>query len=215
MGVRGLMMTSHALLCSQGATDYDCQLNGKCTATTPREPKHHNTCVCDATWKGEMCEVLNLLPAKPDGGLQDPVLSSWGGSVLHNATDNTWHMYAAVIEHGCGLAAWRPNSALGHATSTTGPDGPFAFRRYIKPHFAHEPVAVMLQDGTIGIWHIGAGNNETGPGSNYAANCSNHCTGADHHWEGGGSFYGPTSILYSKSFEGQCVSVSVSVSVCQ
>ena len=71
-----------------------------------------------------MCEVLNLLPAKPNGGLQDPLLSSWGGSVLHNATDNTWHMYASLIEHGCGLAAWRPNSALGHATSTAGPDGP-------------------------------------------------------------------------------------------
>ena len=49
---------------------------------------------------------------------------------------------------------------------------------------------------------VEAGDNETGPGSNYAANCSAHCTGSDHHWEGGGSFYGPTSILYSKSFDG-------------
>ena len=49
-------------------------------------------------------------------------------------------MYAAVIEHGCGLAAWRPNSALGHATASS-PEGPYTFQRYIKPHFAHEPVA--------------------------------------------------------------------------
>ena len=29
-------------------------------------------------------------------------------------------------------------------------EGPFTFQRYIKPHFAHEPVALMLKDGTIG-----------------------------------------------------------------
>jgi hypothetical protein len=110
------------------------------------------------------------------------------------------HMYAAVIEHGCGLAAWRPNSALGHATSSS-PEGPFTLKRLIKPHFAHEPVALMGTDGTIMIWHIGAGENTTGPGSNYAANCS-HCTGSDHKWTGGGSFYGPTSVIYSRSFDG-------------
>lgn len=54
-------------------------------------------------------------------------------------------MYAAVIEKSCGLAAWRPNSALGYATSASGPDGPFTFQRYIKPHFAHEPVALMME----------------------------------------------------------------------
>ena len=79
-------------------------------------------------------------------------------------------MYAAVIEHGCGLAAWRPNSALGHATATS-PDGPFTLQRLIKPHFAHEPVAIVSADGTILIYHIGAGTNDTGPGSDYAANC--------------------------------------------
>ena len=54
-------------------------------------------------------------------------------------------MYAAVIEKSCGLAAWRPNSALGYATSASSPDGPFTFQRYIKPHFAHEPVALMME----------------------------------------------------------------------
>lgn len=33
-------------------------------------------------------------------------------------------MYAAVIENSCGLSAWRPNSAIGHATSMS-PTGPF------------------------------------------------------------------------------------------
>lgn len=47
--------------CNSG---YDCQLNGKCNTASQR-------CECDAAWTGDMCEQLNLLPAKPDAGLQD------------------------------------------------------------------------------------------------------------------------------------------------
>ena len=121
-----------------------------------------------------------------------------------------WHMYAAIIENSCGLSAWRPNSAIGHATSTVGPAGPFELQLpLIKPHFAHEPVALRTADGTIAIWHIGAGANDTGPGSNYAANCSDHCTGTGHHWQPGTAFYGPTSILHSKSFDGPWTSLVI------
>ena len=181
----------------------DCQLNGQCTAT--------GACVCDPAWKGESCELLNLLPATIDAGLQDPLLSSWGGSVLQDPVSGAWHMYAAVIENGCGLKAWRPNSAIGHATSTTGsPTGPYTLELpLIKPHFAHEPVALLTSDGTIAIWHIGAGRNDTGPGSNYAAHCANHCTGGGHHWQPGTTFYGPTSILHSTSFDGPWTSIDI------
>ena len=55
-------------------------------------------CSCDTGWTGEQCQRLDLLPASADAGLQDPELSSWGGSVLQNKSDGTWHMYAAVIE---------------------------------------------------------------------------------------------------------------------
>ena len=55
------------------STNSDCQLNGQCTA---------GVCHCDVTWKGEQCQLLNLLPAAADAGLQHPQLSSWGGSVL-------------------------------------------------------------------------------------------------------------------------------------
>jgi hypothetical protein len=175
-------------------TNLDCQLNGKCSSS--------GVCRCDPAWTGQRCERLDLLPASAEAGLQDPRLSSWGGSVLQNTSNGEWHMFAAVIERGCGLAAWRPNSALGHATAPAGsPEGPYTFQSLIKPHFAHEPVAVRAPDGTILIYHIGAGSNDTGPGSNYAANCT-HCTGADHKWTGGGSFYGPTSILFSHSLDG-------------
>jgi hypothetical protein len=120
----------------------DCQLNGACVS---------GVCQCDKGWTGLRCHRLALLPLAPDAGLQDPVLSTWGGSVVFNATDSTWHMYVSVIENGCGLSAWRPNSALGHATATS-PDGPYALLRIIKPHFAHEPSAVMAPDGACCAW---------------------------------------------------------------
>ena len=183
----------------------DCQLNGKCGGTAA------GVCECDPAWTGERCQLLNLLPAAADAGLQDPLLSSWGGSVLQDhAASGTWHMYAAVIENSCGLSAWRPNSAIGHATSTSGPTGPFKLELpLIKPHFAHEPVALRTSDGTIAIWHIGAGMNDTGPGSNYAANCSGLCTGKGHHWQPGTTFYGPTSILHSESYNGPWTSLDI------
>eukprot|EP00662_Eupelagonemidae_sp_cell21_P058010 gene58010-biopygen33283 len=112
---------------------------------------------------GAQCERLDLLPADPaKGGLRAEGVSSWGGSVLHDAGgDGLWHMFAAVMEGGCGLHAWRPNSAIAHATAAD-PEGPYTVR---------------APDGTVLIYHIGAGGNETGPGSDYATNCSAGCTG--------------------------------------
>jgi hypothetical protein len=52
-------------------------------------------------------------------------------------------------------------------------------------------------------YHIGAGANDTGPGSDYAHNCTGGCTaGGTHHWEPGTTFYGPTSILHGPSVAG-------------
>ena len=59
----------------------DCQLNGACI---------DGKCDCDPAWTGSRCQRLNLLPASIDAGLQDAQLSSWGGSILQNATDGTW-----------------------------------------------------------------------------------------------------------------------------
>ena len=60
---------------------------------------------------GPECERLNLLPAKRTNGLQAKgVYSSWGGSVVFDASAKVYHMFAALMAHGCGLNEWRPSS---------------------------------------------------------------------------------------------------------
>jgi hypothetical protein len=78
-------------------------------------------------------------------------------------------MFASVFANDCGLDAWRPNSYIGRAISTT-PDGPYHLVQTVQPHFAHEPAAVLGADGSILVYHIGAGDGHMGP--DYARNCS-------------------------------------------
>lgn len=83
-GDSGVLRVHPSSLPFHCTSNWDCQLNGRCAPS--------GRCECDPWWTGERCQRLALLPAQPDAGLQDPVLSSWGGSVLHNASDGTWHM---------------------------------------------------------------------------------------------------------------------------
>ena len=63
------------------SVDNDCSLNGDL---------RNGRCVCDPAWEGPDCELLRLLPANPEAGLQlhrqhpnnNGLYSSWGGSVL-------------------------------------------------------------------------------------------------------------------------------------
>eukprot|EP00040_Diaphanoeca_grandis_P016733 m.86708 g.86708 ORF g.86708 m.86708 type:complete len:403 (-) comp25991_c0_seq2:154-1362(-) len=179
-----------------------CSLNG-----VERDGK----CVCDVQWSGDDCERLRLLPAKPNAGFQPngklDIYSSWGSSVVQ--VDGTYHMFAAVMQNGCGLDAWRPNSAIGHATSALA-DGPYELVEIIKHHFAHSPHVVYdASDGLYLIYHVGAGKDNMLPCTNtssskceWATNCSNGCTGAAHPILSGLDFYGPLAVLRSKSVEG-------------
>jgi hypothetical protein len=136
--------------------------------------------------------------------------SSWGGSVARDAA-GTYHMYAAVMAHGCGLNAWRPNSQIGHATART-PAGPYMLQQIILPHFAHSPDVVRGADGSWLVYHVGAGLDNTThcpvPSAStcrWATNCSDGCTGNDHPWLSGLSFFGPASVLRSSSPDGPWV----------
>ena len=66
-----------------------------------------------------------------------------------------------------------------------------------------------MRDARTGDWlvfHVGAGANDTRPCADPASdacgfvrNCSGGCTGPEHPWESGLSFYGPASVLRSAS----------------
>ena len=196
-----LLLTAQAL-----PTDprYNCSLNGDLIEASNGTV----SCLCDAQWAGPDCERLKLLEVDPvvrglDGGSN---FSTWGGSVARDERDGTYHMFVSLFEHGCGLNAWRPNSAIARATAAA-PEGPYTLRETLKPHFAHSPD--VMRDSQTGDWlvfHVGAGANDTRPCADPASdtcgftrNCSGGCTGPLHPWESGLTFYGPVSVLRSVS----------------
>lgn len=172
-------------------------------------------CRCDPQWEGDDCHLLKLLPADPHAGLQATGnFSSWGGSVERDGT-GTYHMYVAVMAAHCGLNAWRPNSQIGHATSST-PAGPYKLQRIILPHFAHSPDVVRGVDGEWLVYHVGAGTNNTthcpDPAANtcrWTTNCSRGCTGPEHPWLSGLGFYGPASVMKASSPDGPWTDVVI------
>ena len=188
--------TGHALAYQ---SELRCSLNGDFV---------DGKCKCDPQWDGDDCHLLKLLPADPHAGLQAPGnFSSWGGSVEKDAT-GIYHMYVAVMAHGCGLNAWRPNSQIGHAISNT-PAGPYTLKQIILPHFAHSPDVVRGVNSEWLVYHVGAGTNNTtecrDPAANtcrWTTNCSRGCTGPEHPWLSGLGFYGPASVMKSSSPDG-------------
>jgi hypothetical protein len=187
------------------ATPPPCSLNGQL--------RLDGTCDCDVQWEGPECERLRLLPADPSAGLQPKgelgVFSTWGGSVMRDdGIDGTYHMFAAVFEHGCGLNAWRPNSAIARAESSAAA-GPYTLKEVIKPHFAHSPQVVRGANGEWLVYHVGAGTNDTSPCADPSAptcgftrNCSGGCTGPSHPWLSGLTMYGPAAVLRADSPRG-------------
>ena len=167
----------------------DCQLNGVCAS--------NGTCACDPQWRGDRCQMLNLLPARPDAGLQLHGQSSWGGSIIRDAA-GLYHMFASVMANACGLGGWLPNSQIGRATSPAA-DGPYELQEIIVPRFAHEPEIVTAPDGTYVIYLMGSGLNAS---DDQDKNCSDGCTGKLN-WRPGTSFFGAAGGHgFAESFEG-------------
>lgn len=73
-------------------SDDDCSLNGQCSK--------EGACQCRPAWKGDRCELLNLLPPTRGAGYRGVDdghnTSSWGGAVL-KGPDGTYHMVRTEI----------------------------------------------------------------------------------------------------------------------
>lgn len=113
-------------------TSADCAFNGECIKDpvvvssqhngsgssnmhkeTKIDPEAPGRCECFAGWKGQTCEILDLLPVDPERvGLVLPNhdSSTWGGSVVYH--DGLYHMFASEILYNCGLYSWTTNSQV-------------------------------------------------------------------------------------------------------
>ena len=61
----------------------DCSLGGQCI---------DGGCVCDPTWNGDYCDILNLLPAKNYKAYYQENESSWGGTPIFDPNTNKYHV---------------------------------------------------------------------------------------------------------------------------
>eukprot|EP00656_Telonema_subtile_P013704 TRINITY_DN16965_c0_g1_i3.p1 TRINITY_DN16965_c0_g1~~TRINITY_DN16965_c0_g1_i3.p1 ORF type:complete len:560 (+),score=93.21 TRINITY_DN16965_c0_g1_i3:139-1818(+) len=134
-------------------TGLDCSLNGQCV---------QGACQCLPSWKGDSCDVLNLIPATDataGGAYRSAYTSSWGASVALGP-DGTYHMFTSEMANHCGLKSYTSNSQIVHATSPR-PEGPFKRREVIVESFAHNPTVVTdPRDGTQVLYHIGCGTGQ-------------------------------------------------------
>lgn len=128
--------------------DSDCSLNGQCIKDT-------GFCECRPAWKGERCEILNILPTPRDSGYRRMDLnpatkemantSSWGGAVLP-AKDGSFHMWASEMTEHCGIGAWSQNSRIVHAVAQSAGE-PFERKDVVWEVFSHEPEVVPGPSG--------------------------------------------------------------------
>jgi len=136
------------------ASDWDCSLNGACTA---------GKCACYAPWSATLnCESLAFLPSPLQRGYPAPGHNetTWGGSIALDPVGGLYHMYVAEMMNECPLNTWGQNSRCTHATSAT-PLGPFVFSDVAVTNWCHNP-AITVQENADGsylwaLFHIGDG----------------------------------------------------------
>jgi len=138
-----------ALAEAKCSSDWDCNLNGACTAD--------GQCHCLSAWQGATCGELALQPAKPRAGLHAGSgvnMSSWGGDVGLDERTGRWTMFAAEMVGGCGINSWQSNSQIVRAVADE-PDGEYVVDAVLQPAFAHEPVLARLANGSWLLYSIG------------------------------------------------------------
>jgi len=131
-------------------TDEGCNLNGICI---------HGSCACDPGWRSQDCGALDLVPAPLRNGYNKTATgtSSWGSKIIHRTRESKiFDLFLAELTQGCGLDHWSPYSRIIHATSTTGPIGPYEFANEVVDTFAHNPTVVYSHaDEKYLMYYIG------------------------------------------------------------
>lgn len=147
-----LISTARAQLSPQYlcTNDDNCSLNGICRS---------GVCECDDGWIGSDCGVLDLRPSRRNSGYNHTFenVSSWGASIVRDPHhDNLHHMFFSLFAHHCPLKSWMPFSTIAHATSRTGPAGPYVSPTQVLGTFAHNPTVIWSPyDKQYLLYHIG------------------------------------------------------------
>ena len=94
----------------------------------------------------DTCGELDLLPAQLDSGFRMKNASSWGGQVVESSPGE-YALYLAVFANNCGLASWKSNSYVGHATAQS-PLGPYTLQPgRVHGIFSHNPTVFSSPGG--------------------------------------------------------------------
>ncbi|KKP01519.1 hypothetical protein THAR02_06379 [Trichoderma harzianum] len=175
--------------------DEDCSLNGVCAKG--------GVCQCDPAWTGTDCGVLDIRPAKRNGGynLTPEGTSSWCSKIIQDPKESDlYHLFASEFTHGCGLDYWAPYSRIIRAESRTGPAGPYKFAAEVVGTFAHNPTVVYSPaDKEWLLYYIGCPTNVTDTCQSKSFTCG---PGNDVNGESGVSVLS-SSDLRKWTFKGQ------------
>ena len=155
------------------STSLDCSLNGDCIA---------GTCVCDPSWAGPKCQLLDVVSGSPSFGYHNASEASWGGVPILGP-DGMYHMFVAQMANGCTLNDYGSNSFIARyafvdkirqldsriafasqhhfvlsSVVSSRPEGPYSFVEVVIPVFAHNPTVRLLPDKSLVLFFIGDGN---------------------------------------------------------
>lgn len=128
-----------------------CSLNGYL-----RGDGANATCWCNPGWSGAQCQALRL--PKLAGNFatsgsygRDPNVTSWGATLVQQASDLSYHLFVTEEQNGCGMTSWKQNSAIIHAVSPAPGAGPFRRVGMVIP-FATNPA--VHWDAQAQMWRM-------------------------------------------------------------
>lgn len=134
------------------------------------------TCVCSPGWHGVACQALrlpNLTPGFSGSGSygRTPNVTSWGGTLVQDPLDKSYHLFVTEEQYGCGMSSWKSNSAIVHAVSST--PGRGGFRR-VSTSIVYGTNPAVHWDEKAKLWRM-----LILPTGSPASRTKHHCTHSD------------------------------------
>jgi hypothetical protein len=121
------------------ASDFDCSLNGVCSA---------GVCTCDTPWVGQACDTMRYAVTPASGKnlwTGDSNFNTWNGPIVRDS-EGLYHLYDPVYKHG---SLWSV-LYVAHGTSSS-PTGPYDWSKEANiSSTIINPAALVFPDATTG-----------------------------------------------------------------